>query len=139
LAPLLERIAERGLVVTIRNGAERAAMPEDALDMVLSCLSDNVIDHPGTGTLVAIETAAAQRAVAITLTENGSGIPASNAGRVFDPFFTTARESGGTGLGLPIARARKPRLAERRVRSCSVGPSPTLASRRPGYHEEHFG
>ncbi len=37
--------------------------------------------------------------------------------RVFAPFFTSCRETGGTGLGLPIARA----LAESRAGSLELG------------------
>ena len=43
--------------------------------------------------------------MAIRLADNGPGIPAADRERVFDPFFTSKREQGGTGLGLPIARA----------------------------------
>ena len=32
----------------------------------------------------------------------GRGIPADNLGRVFEPFFTTGRGAGGSGLGLTI-------------------------------------
>ena len=33
------------------------------------------------------------------------GIAPGDAARIFEPFFTTRREQGGTGLGLPIAKA----------------------------------
>ena len=41
----------------------------------------------------------------ITVADGGPGIPTTHLGQVFEPFFTTARDRGGTGLGLPIARA----------------------------------
>jgi signal transduction histidine kinase len=34
--------------------------------------------------------------------DTGCGIPSSNLGRVFDPFFTTRAVAKGTGLGLSI-------------------------------------
>jgi len=36
--------------------------------------------------------------------DDGPGVSPGNAARVFDPFFTTARDRGGTGLGHPIVR-----------------------------------
>ena len=41
----------------------------------------------------------------LTLQDDGPGIPLADRERVFDPFFTSKRGEGGTGLGLPIARA----------------------------------
>jgi len=40
--------------------------------------------------------------VEILVADEGMGIREENVGRVFDPFFTTRRESGGMGLGLTI-------------------------------------
>lgn len=40
--------------------------------------------------------------IELAFSDNGRGIPADQHGRVFDPFFTTRRGSGGSGLGLNI-------------------------------------
>jgi len=43
-----------------------------------------------------------QDTVRIVFSDDGKGIPPENISRVFDPFFTTGRSSGSTGLGLHI-------------------------------------
>ena len=41
--------------------------------------------------------------VTLKFRDDGVGIPEENLGQVFEPFFTTRRAQGGTGLGLNIA------------------------------------
>ena len=51
---------------------------------------------------VRIEAAGEDGAVAVTVADRGPGVPESDLERIFEPYFSTS--SGGTGLGLPIAR-----------------------------------
>ena len=41
--------------------------------------------------------------VRVEFYDNGVGIKTEDLGKVFDPFFTTRREAGGTGLGLSVS------------------------------------
>jgi two-component system sensor histidine kinase CreC len=75
---------------------------ENAL-IVLSHLADNAGRHNATELkLTASDDAGAVRLV---VSNNGDAISASNRDRIFDAFFTTRRDSGGTGMGLAIAQA----------------------------------
>lgn len=43
--------------------------------------------------------------IRIEVSDTGSGIDPDVLPHVFDPFFTTRKESGGTGMGLPMCRS----------------------------------
>jgi signal transduction histidine kinase len=40
----------------------------------------------------------------LRISDDGPGISQGNRNRIFDPYFTTNRDTGGTGMGLPIVR-----------------------------------
>ena len=45
-----------------------------------------------------------ETAVVIEIEDTGTGIPEENINKIFDLFFTTHREQGGTGLGLSVVK-----------------------------------
>jgi len=52
--------------------------------------------------LITIEVDKTEDEISFVYKDNGKGIKEENMDKVFEPFFTTNRESGGTGLGLNI-------------------------------------
>ena len=54
---------------------------------------------------VSIAARASGEFVELAFRDDGPGIPLGDRDRIFEPFFTSRRTSGGTGLGLPIIRS----------------------------------
>jgi len=93
----------------------------DKLKQVFLNLSMNAIDAMGAGqskdesqkntlsiqTSLSTETKADKRVnkskIHIEFIDNGSGIPAEDLTRIFDPFYTTKEPGKGTGLGLSVS------------------------------------
>ena len=105
---LAARYRDLGLRVEIAPPARpiRAAIDVESLSAAMGNLLDNVLQHAGRATTVYIAWRAAEGRVVGTISDDGPGISAGNRGKVFDRFFTTRRDAGGTGLGLPIVRGR---------------------------------
>ncbi len=78
-------------------------MPADIMQTVFNNLFENSLQHGATE--VTVDVTHALYAIHIAVTDNGNGISPSNAGKLFVPFFTTNRDTGGTGLGLVIIRS----------------------------------
>jgi len=91
----VENACEPGIVLRTNPGA---------ISQIISNLVLNALTHAfdGDGGQIRIGAHAHGRHVEVTFSDNGRGMEAETARRVFDPFFTTRRASGGSGLGLHI-------------------------------------
>ncbi|WP_425374790.1 ATP-binding protein [Mesorhizobium tamadayense] len=73
------------------------------LAIVLANLIDNSARHGAKQVTIGAERTGERAAIHVG--DDGDGISASNRAKVFEPFFTTRREAGGTGMGLGIVLA----------------------------------
>lgn len=78
--------------------------PSQINQVLLNIITNAVhATEDGTGTLVISTYQPDANHVALSIADNGRGIPPEVMDRVFDPFFTTKDIGQGTGLGLSIA------------------------------------
>lgn len=107
IAPVVERLQTRyrelGLTVAWRGAPASPAITVEVLETVLTNLLDN--SRQNGADRVEISCQAVNGRCSVTISDNGRGISAANADKIFTPFFTTHREGGGTGLGLGIVRS----------------------------------
>ena len=91
-----------------------AAIPADSLLRVLvnllvnsrDAVLERVAGEPGFRPRIdlGVEAQSDHGTLEITVTDNGSGIAADIATRIFEPYFTTKAARGGSGIGLRAAR-----------------------------------
>lgn len=97
---ILSEAAEQISVIEVHVARDGPVpMPQDDLVAVLTQLAQNASGH-GAGRIT-LEISDDM----LIVQDDGVGIPDGNRSRVFDPFFTTTRDQGGTGMGLSIVSA----------------------------------
>ena len=123
LAPLLERAGVRVDVDGDRMFADHVYPV--AFARLVTMLVENALMHAYDGVVeprlrVTISTVGDD--CLLLCEDNGVGIDASNLVRVFEPFFSTRRMSGGIGLGLYIAHNIAHELLSGGIRAESISP-----------------
>ena len=88
-----------GAVIEVQGGDVPLPMAAAGMALVRGPLVRNAVEHGAGRVLIA-----AGKAGEVRVQDDGTGISAGNRDRVFDSFFTTGRETGGTGMGLSIVR-----------------------------------
>jgi len=105
---LFRDVGERGASVEISldENLPKVSFDDEQIRRVIINLLDNAIravrDRGEEGDVRVSTSTMEEGMVAVSVSDNGSGIPTDLMDRIFDPYFSTREE--GTGLGLAIAQ-----------------------------------
>ena len=84
------------------DSCEVHASPNQLKQVFLNLLSNARLSMPQGGR-VEIGLQLESESVVVTVSDSGEGIPPEVLPRIFEPFYTTRRDRGGTGLGLSVS------------------------------------
>ena len=87
------------LKMQVTGGDISLPIPPEGLAVILRQMLGNSVAHGANRVLLEATPEV------LVISDNGTGISQGNRDRLFEPFFTTRREEGGTGMGLAIVRS----------------------------------
>ncbi len=98
---------ERGIAIEVEaQGPAWISGDRDRLVQLALILIDNAIAHAPDGSTVRVAAAARGRSVALTVSDQGPGVPLADRARIFEPFMRLPGirrdRTQGSGLGLAI-------------------------------------
>ena len=111
LESMADHFRHRGVTVdlTCPGTPVRLGMGRETFETVVANLLENARLHGGPGVRVHISAELLKHdgveILELVISDNGPGISPGNRDRIFRQFFTTARERGGSGLGLSIVQS----------------------------------
>lgn len=89
-----------GLTIQITQPSDREIpLSVEHGEIILLHMAQNALAHGATTLSLQVQNGV------LTISDDGEGISANDAGQLTDPFFTTRRDQGGTGMGLAIVSA----------------------------------
>ena len=97
----------RELVVRISEDLPSACIDRDLIGMAIRQLLDNATKYSTPGTKLVVEARAAVGAIAISVIDEGPGVPEYEQSRIFERFYRSPQAGNrvpGTGMGLAITR-----------------------------------
>lgn len=98
-------------LVVEADGEAWALADEERVQQIVRALAGNALVHTPSGTTVHLGAVRRGSRVALTVDDNGPGIPAEHLGRVFQRFYRVdGGPAHGSGLGLAIARELADRM-----------------------------
>jgi len=107
LRVLRSNFAKEGVEIdeALDPGLPRVTVDAEKMEQVFMNLLINARQAIQGGGTIRVETAFSPEngAIAVTVSDNGSGIPKEVLPRIFDPFYTTKPTGMGTGLGLSVS------------------------------------
>ncbi len=105
LQDLLGAVVARHPGTVLEGQAGQVIGVPEQLEALVHNLVDNAWRHSGPDVSVAVVAWTGDERVGVDVIDDGPGVSPGNQDRVFERFFTTDRDAGGTGLGLALARA----------------------------------
>lgn len=96
------------LVVDLPDRLPLVNIDSHRIGQVLRNLLENAVAHTGAGGTITVAARQYERGMEVTVSDTGEGIPPEDLPNIFERFYrvdkSRARATGGTGLGLTIAK-----------------------------------
>jgi signal transduction histidine kinase len=109
IGPIITKVADgfRGdgldVVADMPDSVPRVVIDPSGLEAIATTLLEN--SKQAGATRIGVTATPGEDGLTLSFEDNGSGIAEADRARIFEPFFTSKREAGGTGMGLSIARS----------------------------------